>query len=400
MAAREILHGMGLDPYPVTSGSKGIHLYAALDGRASTRPGVRGRARAGQGTRAGPARPGAVVDEPGRADRARSSSTGRRTTATRPRSPRTRCAGASGRRSRRPAPGRSSTRRGLAAADAGRGPRTPAGPRGPPAPGRRRRRSPSGATGPRPLGQRPDRSARTTPSSPRDDRLAAYRAKRDASKTPEPVPQDAPTVRKDGTPTFVIQEHHATRDHYDFRLEHDGVLVSWALPKGEPTDPGKNHLAVHDRGPPARVRRPSRARSRTDEYGGGTVTIWDDGTYELEKWREGEEVIVTLHGRTDGAAGSRSCTPAAVGGRGRREELADPPHEGATRRRRTAAVAGAGGRATGGRPSRRRTAAQHARAAPHQRRRDADTPRPNAGRCRRRSPRASPGWTRRTGRSR
>ncbi|MEK6342316.1 MAG: non-homologous end-joining DNA ligase, partial [Curtobacterium sp.] len=88
--------------------------------------------------------------------------------------------------------------------------------------------------------------------------------------------------------------------HYDFRLEHEGVLVSWALPKGEPTDPGKNHLAVQTEDHPLEYGS-FEGVIPAAEYGGGTVTIWDDGTYELEKWREGEEVIVTLHGRTGGA---------------------------------------------------------------------------------------------------
>ena len=80
-----------------------------------------------------------------------------------------------------------------------------------------------------------------TPEEP----LAEYRAKRDPSRTPEPVP--APGT---GTPagegrTFVIQEHHARALHWDFRLERDGVLVSWAVPKGLPQDQKTNHLAVH-----------------------------------------------------------------------------------------------------------------------------------------------------------
>ncbi|HKY56956.1 MAG TPA: non-homologous end-joining DNA ligase, partial [Aeromicrobium sp.] len=73
------------------------------------------------------------------------------------------------------------------------------------------------------------------------DRLEIYRSKRDASKTPEPVPD---YVGAAGGNSFVIQEHHARRLHWDFRLERDGVLVSWALPNGVPTDPKKNHLAV------------------------------------------------------------------------------------------------------------------------------------------------------------
>ncbi len=78
------------------------------------------------------------------------------------------------------------------------------------------------------------------------DRLRAYRDKRDASRTPEPVPAEpAPAGDNPDGGTFVIQEHHARRLHWDFRLERDGVLVSWAVPKGMPDDPAVNHLAVH-----------------------------------------------------------------------------------------------------------------------------------------------------------
>ena len=74
-----------------------------------------------------------------------------------------------------------------------------------------------------------------------------YRAKRDPKKTPEPMGATAKSAakRKSQLPTFVIQEHHARALHWDFRLERDGVLVSWALPKGLPMDPAINHLAVH-----------------------------------------------------------------------------------------------------------------------------------------------------------
>ena len=75
------------------------------------------------------------------------------------------------------------------------------------------------------------------------DRLTTYRSMRDAAKTPEPVPKRHPTTGNDDT--FVIQEHHARRLHYDFRLERDGVLVSWAVPKNLPDTPAVNHLAVH-----------------------------------------------------------------------------------------------------------------------------------------------------------
>ena len=132
-----------------------------------------------------------------------------------------------------------------------------------------------------------------------EDRLHTYRSKRDAGRTPEPVPEAAPTGGPGvGGAAFVIQEHHARALHFDLRLEHDGVLASWALPKGVPTDPTHNHLAVHTEDHPLEYLEFS-GEIPAGEYGAGSMTIWDSGTYSVEKWR-GDEVIVTLHGRPDG----------------------------------------------------------------------------------------------------
>jgi bifunctional non-homologous end joining protein LigD len=124
------------------------------------------------------------------------------------------------------------------------------------------------------------------------DRLANYRSMRDASKTPEPVPKSVPKVGNDNL--FVIQEHHARRLHYDFRLERDGVLVSWAVPKNLPDTPAVNHLAVHTEDHPLEYLT-FEGTIPKGEYGGGKVIIWDTGTYEAEKFRD-DEVIVTLSG--------------------------------------------------------------------------------------------------------
>ena len=91
-----------------------------------------------------------------------------------------------------------------------------------------------------------------------------------------------------------MQEHHARRLHWDFRLERDGVLVSWALPKGVPDDPGVNHLAVHTEDHPLEYAG-FHGEIPRGEYGGGAVTIWDHGTYDVLKWDE-REVKVNLHG--------------------------------------------------------------------------------------------------------
>ena len=129
---------------------------------------------------------------------------------------------------------------------------------------------------------------------------------RDAAKTPEPVPKKAPKTGNDDT--FVIQEHHARRLHYDFRLERNGVLVSWAVPKNLPDTPSVNHLAVHTEDHPLEYGTFEGSIPK-GEYGGGKVIIWDSGTYETEKFNDnapdgpakGGEVIVTLHGdRIDG----------------------------------------------------------------------------------------------------
>ena len=125
-----------------------------------------------------------------------------------------------------------------------------------------------------------------------DDRLTRYRSMRHASKTPEPVPSSLPKTGNNNR--FVIQEHHARRLHYDLRLERDGVLVSWAVPKNLPDTPAVNHLAVHTEDHPLEYLT-FEATIPKGEYGAGKMVIWDTGTYETEKFRD-NEVIVTLNG--------------------------------------------------------------------------------------------------------
>jgi bifunctional non-homologous end joining protein LigD len=133
------------------------------------------------------------------------------------------------------------------------------------------------------------------------DRLATYRSMRDATKTPEPVPAGPPDQQADAF-RFVIQEHHARRLHYDVRLEHDGVLASWAVPKAPPTDPKINHLAVRTEDHPMEYLM-FHGTIPKGQYGAGAMRVWDTGTYRLHKWREGKEVIVTLFGQPDGGLG-------------------------------------------------------------------------------------------------
>ncbi|PAY24289.1 ATP-dependent DNA ligase [Dietzia natronolimnaea] len=125
--------------------------------------------------------------------------------------------------------------------------------------------------------------------------LEEYRRKRDRRKTPEPFHGEVETDRSDGDgPIFVIQEHHARHLHYDLRLEHHGVLASWAVPKNLPTEPKDRRLAVNTEDHPLGYQT-FEGTIPKGEYGAGHMTVWDRGTYECEKWKT-DEIIVWLHG--------------------------------------------------------------------------------------------------------
>jgi bifunctional non-homologous end joining protein LigD len=126
--------------------------------------------------------------------------------------------------------------------------------------------------------------------------LDKYRAKRDFDATPEP--SDLAPSERDASagdhPRFVVQEHHARALHWDFRLEREGVLVSWALPKGVPLDPKVNHLAVPTEDHPLSYI-DFEGEIPRGNYGAGHVHLWDRGTYDTIKWSD-REVMVELHG--------------------------------------------------------------------------------------------------------
>lgn len=142
------------------------------------------------------------------------------------------------------------------------------------------------------------------------DRLDRYRSMRDGSATPEPVPAGRPSARGAQEPIFVIQEHHARRLHWDFRLERDGVLVSWAVPKGVPDSSQQNHLAVPTEDHPMEYAA-FEGEIPKGQYGAGSVRIWDSGTYSASKWR-GDEVIATLRGQPGGGLGGEPRTYALI----------------------------------------------------------------------------------------
>ncbi|MBP3949056.1 ATP-dependent DNA ligase [Corynebacterium sp. Marseille-P3884] len=270
---KEILDGMGMESVPVTSGSKGIHLYAALDG-ASTAEQVAAVAK--KLARALEAdNPDSVTSVMKKEQRHGkvfidwSQNNGKKTTV---------------------------------------------------APYSLRGREHPTVAAPRTWSELEDPDLRqleytevlqrvaedTDPIAPlgaeKQDRLSTYRSMRDPSKTAEPVPAAAPRDRTGEDPIFVIQEHHASSLHWDVRFERDGGLVSWAVPKGPPLDPDTNRLAVQTEDHPIEYATFSGTIAK-GEYGAGEVKIWDSGTIEVEKWREGKEVIAVLHGQTDGGLG-------------------------------------------------------------------------------------------------
>lgn len=288
--ARSILTDMGIDPMPVTSGSKGIHLYAPLDGSQTSE---RVSEVAHELARALEAdHPDLIVSDMKKSLRVGkvlvdwSQNNAAKTTIT-PYSLRGRL---------RPTVAAPRTWRELAAKNL---------------------RQLEYEEVMRRVARRGDLLAGLSPrdSAVGADRLARYRSMRDAAKTPEPVPATAAAPSTGAS--FVIQEHHARRLHWDFRLEHDGVLVSWALPKGVPTEVQKNHLAVQTEDHPLEYGT-FEGHIPEGEYGAGDVTIWDSGAYELEKWRDGAEVIVVLHGtRPGGLGGDRRFALIHTGGEGK-----------------------------------------------------------------------------------
>ncbi len=130
--------------------------------------------------------------------------------------------------------------------------------------------------------------------------LGTYRKKRDFRKTAEPRGDDYDVVAATGLPRFVVQKHAARRLHYDLRLEIDGVLKSWALPRGPSLDPAHRRLAVEVEDHPLDYLA-FEGTIPAGEYGGGTVMVWDQGSFSvdgdaLEGWQAGR-LTLTLAGQ-------------------------------------------------------------------------------------------------------
>ncbi|WP_405234962.1 DNA polymerase ligase N-terminal domain-containing protein [Lentisalinibacter orientalis] len=120
--------------------------------------------------------------------------------------------------------------------------------------------------------------------------LGPYRKKRDFSRTPEPATGGSGNGDDDGSRRFVIQKHDASSLHYDFRLEFDGTLKSWAVPKGPSTDPREKRLAIRTEDHPLDYA-DFEGVIPEDEYGGGTVMVWDAGTYRNLRADKGEDSL-------------------------------------------------------------------------------------------------------------
>ncbi|HEV7133163.1 MAG TPA: DNA ligase D [Gaiellaceae bacterium] len=140
------------------------------------------------------------------------------------------------------------------------------------------------------------------------DEIRDYERKRDRRRTPEPF-----TSRRGGTeePIFVVQRHDARRLHYDFRLERNGALASWAVPKGVPLEAGARVLAVHVEDHPLDYAS-FEGEIPKGNYGAGTVEIWDHGTYELVEEKRDGGLTVRLHGSR--LEGTWALVPAALDG--------------------------------------------------------------------------------------
>jgi DNA ligase D-like protein (predicted 3'-phosphoesterase) len=169
-----------------------------------------------------------------------------------------------------------------------------------------------------------------------DDHLADYHAKRDPRRTPEPLSSHA---RAGAEPRFVVQRHDASSLHFDFRLEIAGVLVSWSVPKGPSLDPKDRRLAIRTEDHPLDYADFEGVIPK-GQYGGGTVVVWDTGTFDNLAERPGSDALadghlkVRLHGEKLTGAFSLIRTDS----RGRQEQwlLIKKDDEGADRRRKPA----------------------------------------------------------------
>jgi DNA ligase D-like protein (predicted 3'-phosphoesterase) len=174
----------------------------------------------------------------------------------------------------------------------------------------------------------------------RNQRLREYDAKRDTEKSGEPRGGAGRRGRR-GKPKFVVQRHDASSLHFDVRLEIDGVLVSWAVPKGPSLNPSEKRLAHRTEDHPLEY---ADFEGRIDEgYGAGTVVVWDTGTYDNLTEKKGvqvpvEEALSTghlkveLHGRK--LTGAFAFTHSKMGGDDANWMMVKVDDDSADRRRR------------------------------------------------------------------
>src|SRR3954451_7591937 len=138
--------------------------------------------------------------------------------------------------------------------------------------------------------------------------LAEYRRKRDPKQTSEPFG----SKKRGKKPIFVVQRHDARRLHYDFRLEKNGALASWAVPKGVPLEAGAKALAVHVEDHPLEYAK-FHGEIPQGQYGAGSVEIFDNGTYDLLEEKRNGQLTFDLHGKK--LKGRWSLVPARMDGK-------------------------------------------------------------------------------------
>src|ERR1700759_5106547 len=133
-------------------------------------------------------------------------------------------------------------------------------------------------------------SKKAASSGSTGERLASYERKRDFEKTPEPSGRGGKKAATPGGPRFVVQRHRARRLHYDLRFEIDGVLASWAVPKGPTLDPDVRHAAIHVEDHPIEYI-DFEGVIPSGQYGGGDVIVWDTGTWDLHAADDAAEAV-------------------------------------------------------------------------------------------------------------